>query len=110
MTIESTHTYDPRTHGENHGLTNGATRRLSLGFEKVVDEGFLCFPRLLALVALVAVRMQRRPQVVVHRSPAAGGIVGSRAYDSSSLYECTLADGLQVLSVVVLVTRTKGQI
>ena len=105
MTIESTHTHDPRTHGESHGLTNGATRRLSLGFEKVVDEGFLCFPSLLALVALLAVRMQRRPQVVVHRSP--GGIVGSRAYDSSSLYECTLADGLQVLRVVVLVTRTK---
>ena len=107
MTIKSTHTHDPRTHGESHGLTNGATRRLSLGFEKVVDEGFLCFPRLLALVALLAVRMQRRPQVVVHRSPA---VVGSRAYDSSSLYECTLADGLQVLCVVVFVTRTKRQI
>ena len=109
MTIGSTHTHDPRTHGESHGLTNGATRRLSLDFEKVVDEGLLCFPRLLALVALLAVRMQRRPQVVVHRSPA-GGIVGSRAYDSSSLYECTLADGLQVLCVVVFVTRTKRQI
>ena len=88
---------------------NSVKTTSSLDFEKVVDEGLLCFPSLLALVALLAVRMQRRPQVVVHRSPA-GGIVGSRAYDSSSLYECTLADGLQVLRIVVLVTRTKGQI
>ena len=96
-------------HGESDGPANGVTR-LSLDFEKVFDEGLFRFLRLLALLtSLTIITMQRRPQVVVHLG-SAGGIVCSGAYDTSSLYECALADGHQVLRIIVLVTRIKRQI
>ena len=96
-------------HGESDGPANGVTR-LSLDFEKVFDEGLFRFLRLLALLtSLTIITMQRRPQVVVHLG-SAGGIVCSRAYGTSSLYEFTLPDGHEVLRVVVLIARTKREI